>query len=778
MKKFFGGLMLFATLPAYASHIVGGEFELLHLTGNSYQLNLIYYFDELNGDQANKIQDLIIHVKIFRVVDGATMALVDIPFIAQTPVSYTQPACSNGLIKTSRQFYSTTITLSPDLYSDPAGYYVVWERCCRNYTIENIISQNPNSIQDFPNAAGQTFYLKFPPVVKNGAPFLNSSPHLFPPLNDYACPARFYYVNFAGVDDDNDSLVYSLVTPFDTQDHIAYPVIGPSPYPDVRWVSPYSLSNIIGGHPDLKISKDGLLTVTPSLQGLFVFAVKVEEYRNQVKIGETRRDFQMLVVDGCLPDQPPQIVGRKLTDPNFMLAKNLSVNFSDTVKNGTRCIVVQVSDPDSQDSLHNYTQNVSIRAIALDFKKSDLSSILPSITTATLTHGSTQQFTICFPQCPFIKGPYQIGIIAADDACSLPMTDTLKITVVTEPPPNSPPYFIPPKITTAQLNEGQSGSWPFAAKDMNGDTLVLSVVGQGFALKDAGMAFTILNQQPGAANGMITWNAICKIYDLTKMTDFTVMVLVDDKDVCHMINYDTTVFHLSVILPDIKPQLKIYDETGTQNLTNTTFEANLGHISFDVVGVDINTSSIDTLHLSLTSASGTLSPSGYSFSDVTGLHRVASSFLWDPTCSIFKDGSYDNQYKFQFAVANNHCKTPVMDTAYLNLEIKDTISTDKNFIPPNVITTFPDHCNDFFAIDGFDTEPECNGQTRQVPLAPVDNCSNRFELVKIFDRWGKQVFESTDRKFRWYALNESAGVYYYLIRYTRKEYKSSLTVFH
>src|SRR6185369_16072466 len=138
MKKFLCALLLMVVLPVYASHIVGGEFELIHISGYTYQLNLIYYFDELNGLQANKTQDLIIHTKIFRSVDGALMDLVDIPFVSQSMVAYTQPACSNNYIRTSRQYYSTVITLSPDKYNDPGGYYVVWERCCRNYTITNI----------------------------------------------------------------------------------------------------------------------------------------------------------------------------------------------------------------------------------------------------------------------------------------------------------------------------------------------------------------------------------------------------------------------------------------------------------------------------------------------------------------------------------------------------------------------------------------------------------------------------------------------------------------
>ena len=63
---------------------------------------------------------------------------------------------------------------------------------------------------------------------------------------------------------------------------------------------------MVPGNPSLTISDDGFITVTPTQTGLYVFSVKAEEYRNGLKIGEARRDFQMLVLDGCDPPDPPE----------------------------------------------------------------------------------------------------------------------------------------------------------------------------------------------------------------------------------------------------------------------------------------------------------------------------------------------------------------------------------------------------------------------------------------------------------------------------------------
>ncbi|MFN7260091.1 MAG: gliding motility-associated C-terminal domain-containing protein, partial [Cyclobacteriaceae bacterium] len=228
MKKILLTFLLLIAFPVMASHIVGGEFELIHLTGNSYRLNLILYFDVLNGNPG--AQDPFADVRIFRKRDNFIMAnQIRLTFDREERVSYTQPACSKGEIVTKKLYYTTTITLPPEQYNDPQGYYVAWERCCRNYSITNIFSNAPPSSQ----FAGQTFYLEFPPVVKDGVPFINNSPRLFPPLNDYGCINKPYYVDFAGTDDDKDSLVYSLVAPLNTFSGDALPpgnLPRPGPY--------------------------------------------------------------------------------------------------------------------------------------------------------------------------------------------------------------------------------------------------------------------------------------------------------------------------------------------------------------------------------------------------------------------------------------------------------------------------------------------------------------------------------------------------------------------
>jgi hypothetical protein len=899
MRKILLTFLLLIVFPVFATHIVGGEFELIHISGNQYRLNLIIYFDQLNGAEGAK--DPSATVSIFRKRDKMLMSSITLTREEETNVPYTQPECSDGEIVTSKLLYTNTLTLSPSQFNDPEGYFVVWERCCRNYSITNIFSQQPGGANI---SAGQTFYLEFPPVVKNGEPFVNSSPRLFPPLNDFACPFRPYYVDFAGVDDDNDSLVYSLTTPLNTTTVDALPPVSAGPFPPVLWKPGYSLSNIMDGQPDLRISKDGLLTVKPTKQGLFVFAVKIDEFRSGEKIGESRRDFQILVLDACPQAEPPAITGKKLTETDFTYSNNMSVTFSNTVTDADRCIEIRVSDPDASKLETNFSERVSIRVVPLNFRK-DVTGVLPSSTTTLLTNGSTHDFRICFPQCPFIEGgPYQVGIIAFDDACSLPLTDTLKVLVNTQPPPNSAPYFIKPTqpITQVTLLEGDVYEAAFEVRDNEGDELIPFVTTNGFILADAG--FKVTFDEPrvnGKLTGKIRWDAFCDIFNFTNRTFFEVKILVNDRDLCdnnarvsvaykfqvvlpgnadpiidtnltpdpqerkvlniqrrinetlaftvtgtdlvdsdfltldvvkrdsmefygasfvaksgnrnlssqflwdlrcakidlkkrstfvfkfvvtdaankcRIYKADTVDVHVKVLPPlNARPVLTIQQEDAIVNNQTLSYESG-ETILFDLVGTDADVlPAQDQLSIRLLEAEGNVLPEGYIFTPVQGISGVRTTFSWTPDCSVFKNGVYENDYSFSFRVGDDRCFNGKADTVTVNVTLKDIVGFEKEFTPPNVFTPNNDGYNDYFAMEGIDPTLSDPDQDPDAIVAfPPDNCEGQFVLVKIFNRWGNPVFQSNERKFRWYAPDQPAGVYYYVIRFTNREYHGSLSV--
>lgn len=889
MKRGLLVVLCILALPVMASHIVGGEFEIVHLNGNSYRINLILYFDQLNGNPGAR--DNNITAAIFRKRDDVFMQNVSFSNPTETRVDYTQPECSNGEIVTSKLVYSTTIVLSDSRYNDPDGYYIIWERCCRNYTITNIYSDNPEVSN---RAAGQTFYLAFPPVVKNGQPFINSSPRLFPPLNDYACPRKPYYVDFAGVDDDGDSLVYSLVTPLSTHSSLAIPQLQPAPYPEVTWRLPFSLENVLNGDPDLEISSDGFLTATPSQQGLFVFAVKCDEYRAGVKIGEVRRDFQMLVVDVCPRAEPPKILGKKLGDPGFTFDDNMQVTFNEGITDSLRCIQVQVSDPDASKQDDNFVENVKIKAIPLGFKD-NVSEVLPEITSATLINGSTISFKICFDECPYVQGPFQVGIVAYDDACSLPLSDTLRVTVNITPPPNKLPYFITADVDES-VDEGSIKTWSIRGADDDGDALVAGLIPDGFRLEDYGMTFTQVKNESGSYEAQLQWNTHCDVVDFAMKTEFNFKVLLDDIDHCSLAQPDIMNFKLKVNLPpnvspvidsdltpnpfersvtglkrkinesltfnvtgidadrdlivldvrgidfnidnynvsfpavsgnnvvkskfqwniacdevDLKkkdeftfqfivvdnqnkchhykadtlevtiklyppdnetPQLQVSNMNPQMLMVDNAMTTELGQqITLALAGVDQDVSPADLLKLELIKVEGNVEPTGYVFANAEGRGSVHTTFTWNPECNIFENDVYQNDYAFTFRVIDDKCFNPKGDTIVVNITIKDIDGEGTEFLPPNFISPNGDNKNDFFAM-----VKEEEGTGELVSILPRDNCTGNFENITIYNRWGKAVFESESRDFRWYADGEVSGMYYYYLKYSDKEYKGIITL--
>lgn len=890
MKKLLLLILCLLAFPAVASHIVGGEFEMTHVSGNQYRIRMILYFDRRNG--SSSAQDSYISIRIFRKRDNRIM-YNNLPMKLSeiTAVEYYQPKCSDGSIRTDKILYviddrDQLVELPASDYSDPQGYYISWERCCRNYTITNIVSEDPNRGGQY---AGQTFYLEFPPVQKDGQPFINSSPRLFPPLSDYACPRRLYYVDFSGVDDDGDSLVYTLEKPLNTITGDALPPNGlprPGPYPEIDWRAPFSDDNIMGGRPDLKISTDGLLTVTPQLQGLFVFAVKCTEYRDGVRIGEVRRDFQMLVQENCPVAQPPVIEAKPLSSSDAdYVQNNLAVSFDNTVTDNNRCIEVRVTDPDSESLDDGQEEEVTIRVVPLGFK-GDVSGILPDITKATLENGSAAVFQLCFPQCPYVNGPYQIAVISLDDACTLPLQDTIIITVNVEPPSNHPVVFQEHQVEATILEGSPTPLWNIVATDADLDHLELTEVSDGFDLEDYGFTLTQTKNENGRLEATLTWDTRCDVVDFSQRTHFDFTLLVDDQDLCDLLPGDVMDFKLDMDLYDFHspvieyapdPSLqhvtltrKIYEsvtfdvkgsDVDNDNLVltargegftltdyNMQFPGDEDHgnvaspfqwnidcdqvdldqkeefdlqfivvdnsnrchyylsdtlnatvqleppdnippviavegseedlelaytlgqpVKLTIVGTDADASPQDLLTLYFVPTDTSASLRGYSFQSVQGQGSVATTFSWTPDCRIFVNNDFENDYGLAFRVDDGRCFNSEDDIIKVSLNIKDVERNEEDFLPPNFISPNGDDRNDFFAMVKQEGD-------LLVSILPNDNCTGRFVNIRIYNRWGTEVYESDNRDFRWYAESEAAGVYYYLLKYSNKEYKGLITV--
>lgn len=286
--------LLFTVSVAFATHIAGGEIRLTKngTTPYVYDLELIMFFDDIHADDGLIDTDLTIYLDAF---DKATNQMVETFSLSQidkkTFVIDDTVGCS--VLGTRIIRYKASVTLSPDLFSSPDGYYITWQRCCRNQGIKNIYE---------PDDIGNAFYLEIPSVKSvDGSDFINSTPHFGTPNKEILCKFVNQHIDFSATDADEDSLVYSLVHPFAGHGSLNYgasPSGMPAPYPLVTFAYGYSIDSMIPGEPSLAIdSATGILSVVPNEEGLFAFAIQVEEFRGGKRIGLTRRDFQILVLD-------------------------------------------------------------------------------------------------------------------------------------------------------------------------------------------------------------------------------------------------------------------------------------------------------------------------------------------------------------------------------------------------------------------------------------------------------------------------------------------------
>ncbi|MBD2756215.1 gliding motility-associated C-terminal domain-containing protein [Spirosoma validum] len=286
-------------LLASATHIVGGHLEMKALGDKPghFRISLVYCFDELQAWPAAANALIVIYRKQDnQLIDS--LRIDNQTINGRPPVIFANEACATqAKMKISLVRYEGDVQLNPNTYTDPSGYYLAYQTCCRNGGITNI---------QRPNRAGYVYYLEFPPLIKDGKAVTNSSPAFGTLDGEYICINKPFRFNFNASDTDGDQLRYSITTPlYGFQDANGNPYIRAAPYPEVQWIAGYGPDNTIPGNPPLSINpQTGELSVTATKLGLFVFAIRVEEFRNGEKIGEIRRDYQFLVTD-CPTAIPP-----------------------------------------------------------------------------------------------------------------------------------------------------------------------------------------------------------------------------------------------------------------------------------------------------------------------------------------------------------------------------------------------------------------------------------------------------------------------------------------
>ncbi len=646
--------LLFFSVTSQATHIVGGEVRLVYLAGGvgeSYKIILNLYFDNINGTPA--AEDPSINVGIYSKSTRQRVDYFTLTKETQQNIPYLGDVCQTGSLSTRIIVYSREIQLNPAVYTSSAGYFMVWERCCRNNVITNISS---------PGQASNAFYSEFPATRQGGVIFRNSAPNLGIPPGDYLCVNQSVSVNFGGTDADGDELRYSLTTPFDATiasqttpkpfegnapdgSQLIPPASYPNFVPTVNFLTGYSatspiLSNVLGGQLTID-PNTGELRVNPRTQGLFVFSVKCEEWRNGVKIGEIRRDFQFLV-KACPNNSSPTLTLNTPQNQPYIVGNDMVID-------------LQVNDPlcfklNIQDSPNDVISQIKLIP-ATGSENFTAADYTLSTTTVNLgASGISNNVTVCWNRCKANTSPtarFIFEIEVRDNGC--------------------------PNVGIAKQR------------------VVLNVRGKN-------------NTQP-------------KLNVVRSSANFNAITLVGD-----------------VLVGD--------------------------SLLIDFNGIDVDN---DSISISAEATGFDFVTYGATFTSTTGRGTATAQFKIKANCNNIITNGQSDTLKFKFILKENSggvgCLS-LRDSTEIKIRIKDTEVNIDTFTPYNVFTPNGDAKNAYYALDNL----------------PKDNCIYNFRNFTVYNRWGKRIYETTNRDFKWEAKNFPAGLYYYYLDYNQKKYKGSISI--
>ena len=251
--------------------------------------------------------------------------VVQTVMVGRGPIVGIPAVVNNPCLQTPPNVCTEKATYTTNVTLQPAthGYTITYQRCCRNNTISNVANSG---------TWGSSYYIKIPPqdsVCNSSCAFISDPPIVM-------CKDDSLNIDFSVQELDGDSVFYSLCQPLHggSQNNPAPNPPSSPPYTPVPFLFPYSTGYPLPTTPTVGInSSTGILSGTPIGVGQYVFAVCAEEYdSNGVLLSTLRRDYQfnVMVCQSNVSSNPtPQIF-----QPNT-LCNGTTVTFLDSSYNGT-----------------------------------------------------------------------------------------------------------------------------------------------------------------------------------------------------------------------------------------------------------------------------------------------------------------------------------------------------------------------------------------------------------------------------------------------------------
>lgn len=266
-------LLSFFSTQGWTHHLQGAELTYTCIGNNQYKFTLTTYTDCPTASFSNTPSLLIYSNSCASQNFGLPLTLESgYPLDITNICSSDSTECNGGLHQGTEKYVFTGITTLNSTCSDWAASYWFPAR----YDVYTNLQGTTNSIY---------VQTEINPTLSN----CNNSPQFIQTEPQYVgCLGDTIHLNYQAYDIDGDSLVYSLT------DVLAYGgAIGN--FGAANYSTGFSGQNPILGAAN--IDSNGIVTLIPSAVQFSALAIKVEEYRNGVKIGEITRDFSIVVAN-------------------------------------------------------------------------------------------------------------------------------------------------------------------------------------------------------------------------------------------------------------------------------------------------------------------------------------------------------------------------------------------------------------------------------------------------------------------------------------------------
>jgi len=279
-------LLMLSQQDAKATHIVGGNLTYRCLGNNQYEIRLSLRRDCLLGADDAQFDDPA-SIGFFDATTNLPLAFVG--FGGEFLMDLNEDDTLNQILVSDCSIAGNPVCVHQTTYVDTIflpfwanGYKMVYQRCCRNGSVQNILN---------PLLTGMTLVSEMSGAAQN---VCKNSPQIgsYPPI--YICVNKDIDYFLPATDLQGDSLAFSLTTPFsggDIINNMPQPP-NPPPYDLVNWRPPYSLANVMGGVPLSIDPATGHITGRPNTIGQFVITIVISSYRDGRELTQTRVDFQ------------------------------------------------------------------------------------------------------------------------------------------------------------------------------------------------------------------------------------------------------------------------------------------------------------------------------------------------------------------------------------------------------------------------------------------------------------------------------------------------------